>query len=98
MSLAALGALLGGVAGGFLVVGVTLVLKAGITLASGQGTWFALTVPPLGLLLAVLTLHGYGTVAGAHVDGARARSSAPPSRSLRSSPSAARSDRSDDGR
>lgn len=61
--MAALGAALGGLAGGFLVVGVTLVLKAGIDLASTQGTWFVLTVPPLGLLLAVLTLHGVGTVA-----------------------------------
>jgi H+/Cl- antiporter ClcA len=63
LSVAALGAALGGVAGGFLVVGVTLVLKAGIDLASSQGTWFVLTVPPLGLLLSVLTLQGVGTVA-----------------------------------
>lgn len=67
LGIAALGALLGGLAGGLVVVGVTLVLKAGIDFASGQGTWFVLTVPPLGLLLAVLTLHGYGIVAGAPV-------------------------------
>jgi chloride channel protein, CIC family len=60
---AALGATLGGLLGGFVVVGVTLVLKAGIDLASGQGTWFVLTVPPLGLLLSMLTLHGFGTAA-----------------------------------
>jgi H+/Cl- antiporter ClcA len=63
LSVAGLGAVLGGLAGGFLVVGVTLVLKAGIDLASEQGTWFALTVPPLGLLLSVLTLHVFGTAA-----------------------------------
>ncbi|HEY4395480.1 MAG TPA: chloride channel protein [Polyangia bacterium] len=74
LGVAALGAALGGIAGGFLVVGVTLVLKAGIDLASNQGTWFVLIVPPLGLLLAVLTLHGVGTVAEAPVDERRARS------------------------
>ena len=58
---AGLGAVLGGLAGGFLVVGVTLVLKAGIDIASTQGTWFVLTVPPLGLLLSILTLHGFCT-------------------------------------
>jgi H+/Cl- antiporter ClcA len=74
LSVAALGAALGGVAGGFLVVGVTLVLKAGIDLSADQGTWFVLTVPPLGALLAVLTLHGVGTVAEAPGDPERARS------------------------
>jgi CIC family chloride channel protein len=74
LGLAALGAVLGGLAGGFLVVGVTLVLKAGIDLASSQGTWFVLTVPPFGLLLAVLTLHGVGTVAAAPDEGGSARS------------------------
>jgi len=72
LGVATLGAVLGGLAGGFLVVGVTLVLKAGIDLASSQGTWFVLTVPPLGLLLAVLTLHGVGTVAEAPLEGKRA--------------------------
>jgi chloride channel protein, CIC family len=74
LGIAGLGALLGGLAGGLVVVGVTLVLKAGIDFASGQGTWFVLTVPPLGLLLAVLTLHGYGLLAGAPVQKKRARS------------------------
>jgi len=72
LGVAGLGAVLGGLTGGFLVVGITLVLKAGIDLASSQGTWFALTVPPLGLLVAVLALHGYGTTAVA--DDALARS------------------------
>jgi chloride channel protein, CIC family len=73
LGLAGSGAVLGGLAGGFMVVGVTLVLKAGIELASAQGLWFALTVPPLGLLLAVLTLHGYGLVPGAPLEKKRAR-------------------------
>jgi H+/Cl- antiporter ClcA len=67
IGIAGLGAVLGGFAGGLVVVGVTLVLKTGIEFASGQGTWFALTVPPLGLLLAVVTLQGLGTVARAPV-------------------------------
>ncbi len=74
LSVTALGALLGGLAGGGLVVGLTLVLKAGIDLASAQGTWFALTVPPLGLLVAVLALHGYGTEAAPPSEPAPARS------------------------
>jgi chloride channel protein, CIC family len=74
LGVAVLGALLGGVAGGFLVVGMTLVLKAGIDFASSQGTWFVLTVPPLGLLLAVLTLQGIGTVNDSPDANARAKS------------------------
>src|SRR4051812_15077594 len=63
IGVASLGAVLGGLTGGFVVVGVTLVLKAGIELASGRNTWFAVTAPLLGLLIAVLVLHGYGTTA-----------------------------------
>src|SRR4051812_6292927 len=74
IGVAGLGAALGGLAGGFLVVGVTLVLKAGIELASGQDTWFAVTVPVLGLAMAVLVLHGYGRTAAARLDGTTARS------------------------
>jgi chloride channel protein, CIC family len=55
-----LGAVLGGLAGGLVVVGVTLVLKAGMDFASGQDTWYAVVVPLLGLAVAVLVLHGYG--------------------------------------
>ena len=46
IGVACLGALLGGLVGGFLVVGVTLVLKAGIDFAATQPTWFILLVPP----------------------------------------------------
>lgn len=57
---AVLGAIVGGLAGGFLVVGVTLVLKAGIDFASVQGAWYVVVVPVLGLAAAVAVLHAYG--------------------------------------
>ncbi len=53
---AAMGGLAGGVAGGFFVVAVTLVLKAGMDLVSSQVTWILIAVPLLGLALAVLIL------------------------------------------
>lgn len=60
LAVTGVGALLGGVVGGFLVVGVTLLLKAGITFASGQPTWYVVLVPLLGLALAVLVLYRLG--------------------------------------
>jgi chloride channel protein, CIC family len=57
---AGLGALLGGVIGGFVVVAITLLLKAGIDFASRQQTWFVVVVPELGVALAVAALHGLG--------------------------------------
>ena len=57
---AGFGALLGGLVGGFVVVGVTLVLKAGMDFVSGQATWFVVLMPLLGLSLAVLVLYGFG--------------------------------------
>ncbi|HXJ19432.1 MAG TPA: chloride channel protein [Polyangia bacterium] len=75
---AVLGAALGALVGGFLVIGVTLVLKAGIDLAASQGTWFALTIPPLGLLLAVAALHGIGTTATDEETRARSWRAFPP--------------------
>jgi H+/Cl- antiporter ClcA len=54
-------------------VGVTLVLKAGIDFASGQGTWYIALVPVIGLALSVLVLHGYGLDAAAPVDGPQAQ-------------------------
>jgi H+/Cl- antiporter ClcA len=56
----ALGAVLGGLVGGLIVVGVTLVLKAGMDFASVQRTWFVVLVPLLGLAVAVLLLQGLG--------------------------------------
>jgi H+/Cl- antiporter ClcA len=59
------GALLGGVVGGFVVVGVTLVLKAGMDLASRENTLYVVVVPLLGLALATLVLHVLGRSGGA---------------------------------
>jgi CIC family chloride channel protein len=55
------GALVGALSGGFLVVAVTLVLKAGIDFSGRQHVAFVLTVPLLGLTLATLVLYGLGT-------------------------------------
>lgn len=63
LGVAVLGALLGGLAGAFLVVGITLLLKAGIDYASSQNLAFIVVVPLLGLAAAVLALHGHGTTA-----------------------------------
>ena len=60
ISTGVLGALLGGLVGGFFVVGLTLVQKAGIDFASGQDLWYVVVVPVLGLALAVLVLQGLG--------------------------------------
>jgi CIC family chloride channel protein len=70
---AALGASLGGLVGGLLVVGVTLVLKAGIDFASGQDLWYAVFTPVLGLTLASVALHGYGRDATPPIDGPQAQ-------------------------
>jgi CIC family chloride channel protein len=71
IAVACAGALAGGVAGGFLVVGVTLILKAGIDFAAGQPLWFILVVPVLGLAVATLVLHAFGTTASAGDDGGK---------------------------
>lgn len=60
LAVVVIGALLGGLTGGFLVVGVTLLLKAGITFASGQATLYVVVVPLIGLALAVLVLYRLG--------------------------------------
>ena len=87
---AGLGALLGGLVGGFLVVGVTLVLKAGIDFVSGQDTSYVVVGPLLGLVLAALVLHGYGMDATPQVD-------APQEQAWRAfHPEAARADLSSD--
>jgi len=63
IGLAALGALLGGFVGGLLVVGVTLLLKAGMDLVARQDTWFIIVAPLVGLSVAVFVLYGIGTSA-----------------------------------
>jgi H+/Cl- antiporter ClcA len=60
MGTAGLGGLLGGLSGGFFVVGVTLALKAAMDAVSGQDTLLVVVVPVLGVALAVLVLQGYG--------------------------------------
>ncbi len=57
----ALGGVLGGLAGGFFVVAVTLVLKAGMDLVSSQVTWVLLVVPLIGLALTTLVLQVFCT-------------------------------------
>jgi CIC family chloride channel protein len=60
---AAFGALLGGLVGGLLVVGVTLMLKAGMDFVARQETWFIVVAPLVGLSVSVLVLYGIGTSA-----------------------------------
>jgi len=55
-----LGGLVGGVAGGFVVVGITLALKTGIDFVGRQPMWIVVVVPLLGLALTNLLLHGIG--------------------------------------
>ena len=62
---AILGGSLGGVVGGFVVVGVTLVLKAGMDLASRENTLYVVFVPLVGLMLATVVLHLLGRSGGA---------------------------------
>jgi H+/Cl- antiporter ClcA len=60
LGVAVAGAIVGGLAGGFLVVGVTLVLKAGIDFAANQNFVYDLIVPLAGLTITALVLHGLG--------------------------------------
>jgi chloride channel protein, CIC family len=60
VSTSALGGLLGGLVGGFFVVGVTLVLKAGMDFVPTLDPWLIIAVPLLGLIVAVLVLQGFG--------------------------------------
>jgi CIC family chloride channel protein len=62
----------GGLVGGFLVVGVTLVLKAGMDFASRQEAWYVVLVPLLGLAVATLVLYGLGVEATPPFDGPQA--------------------------
>jgi CIC family chloride channel protein len=65
---AAFGALLGGLVGGLLVVGVTLLLKAGMDFVARQETWFIVVAPLVGLSISVLVLYGIGTSATTGTD------------------------------
>ncbi len=55
-----LGGLLGGLAGGTLVIGATEVFKGMLTVVSRQDTWVLIVVPLLGLVLSVVLLYGVG--------------------------------------
>ncbi|NUO51412.1 MAG: chloride channel core [Polyangiaceae bacterium] len=74
----AVGGLLGGIVGGFFVVGVTLLLKASMELVASQVTWLLITVPLIGLALTVLVLQVF-----AKRDGAQPEPSEAPQRSER---------------
>jgi H+/Cl- antiporter ClcA len=60
LSLAALGAVIGGVLGGGLVVVITLALKAGMERVASQPTWVIVIAPLVGLVLTMLVLYGVG--------------------------------------
>ncbi len=68
IGIAGIGALLGGLVGGLLVVGITLVLKAGMDFVARQETWFIIMAPVVGLSLAALVLYGIGTSATTPAD------------------------------
>ncbi len=62
----ALGGVLGGSAAAVLVVGVTEMIKAMLTVVSRQDTWVLILVPLLGLGLSVLVLYGFGLSGETH--------------------------------
>ena len=78
LGITALGAVLGALVGGFLVVGVTLVLKAGMDLASRENTLYVVVVPLLGLTLATVVLHVLGRGGGAEAQRAHPWRTFPP--------------------
>src|SRR5215470_16822819 len=78
----ALGGLLGGLVGGFFVVGVTLVLKRGMEFVSSQVTWILVLLPLVGLALTELVLQGFGQREGAQ----RRRAVSPRARRWRTFP------------
>jgi len=78
LGITVLGAALGALVGGFLVVGVTLVLKAGMDLASRENTLYVVVVPLLGLTLATVVLHVLGRGGGAEAQRAHPWRTFPP--------------------
>lgn len=61
ISIVVLGAILGGLIGGFVVVGVTLLLKGGMGFVSSQRLLLVILLPVLGLTIAEIVLHTIGT-------------------------------------
>ena len=78
LGITVLGAVLGALVGGFVVVGVTLVLKAGMDLASRENTLYVVVVPLLGLTLATVVLHVLGRGGGAEAQRAHPWRTFPP--------------------
>ena len=78
LGITVLGAALGALIGGFVVVGVTLVLKAGMDLASRENTLYVVVVPLLGLTLATVVLHVLGRGGGAEAQRAHPWRTFPP--------------------
>ena len=64
LAIVVLGAVLGALVGGFVVLGVTLVLKAGMDFAARENTLYVVVVPMVGLMLATLVLYGLGRSGG----------------------------------
>ena len=59
-AMSAVGSALGGVAGGLLVIGITLALKSSITLVAAQSTWVIIAAPIVGLAISVVVLQAIG--------------------------------------
>jgi H+/Cl- antiporter ClcA len=64
LGIVVLGAVLGAIVGGLVVVGVTLVLKAGMDFAARESTLYVVVVPMLGLMVATAVLYGLGRSGG----------------------------------
>jgi H+/Cl- antiporter ClcA len=60
LAICTLGGVLGGLVGAAFVIGLTLVLKAGMERVAAQPLWVIVAVPLIGLALAVLVLEGIG--------------------------------------
>jgi len=60
IAVAAVGSVLGGLAGGALVIAITLALKSGIDFVGALSTPMIIAVPLVGLALTVIVLHGIG--------------------------------------
>jgi H+/Cl- antiporter ClcA len=69
------GGLVGGVAGGLIVVATISALKVMLDTVSAQDTWVLIVMPVIGLALASLLLNGFGRRMIAPIPGDRSRSS-----------------------
>jgi H+/Cl- antiporter ClcA len=60
LAVSAVGSVLGGFAGGLIVIAITLALKHGMETVAAQPTWLIVVAPLVGLTIAVLVLQGIG--------------------------------------